>query len=87
MHRECSGFLDYKILCKFKMISALYSWNVFSLETFNNCKVVKHIMIMIYNSHYAYFFILCNIWSTVENYFQKILRPLTSWKKQLPPFY
>ena len=33
-----------------------------------------------------HFFIFCDIWSTVENYFQKILSPLPL-KKSLPPFY
>ena len=33
-----------------------------------------------------HFFIFCDIWSTVENYFQKILSPLPL-KKSLPPFF
>ena len=42
-------------------------------------------------AHYDYdywlwFFIVCDIWSTVENYFQKILSP-HPWKIPLPPFY
>ena len=63
---------------------------VYKLETF---KEVKHIMIMIIAIIYI-FFILCDIWSTVENYFQKILRPpekvhsppLKIQKVQVPPF-
>ena len=53
---------------------------VYKLETF---KEVKHIMIMIIAIIYI-FFILCDIWSTVENYFQKILRPPLPWKNPLP---
>ena len=45
---------------------------VYQLETFKNCKEVKHIMIMTTAITYI-FFILCDIWSTVENFFQKIL--------------
>ena len=56
---------------------------VYKLETFKNCKEVKHIMIMVIAIIYI-FFILCDIWSTVENYSQKILRlPL---KKSTPSF-
>ena len=44
---------------------------VYKLETF---KEVKHIMIMIIAIIYI-FFILLDIWSTVKNYFQKILSP------------
>ena len=51
---------------------------VYKLETFKNCKEVKHIMIIAMN-----FFILY-IW-TVENYFQKILSP-SPLKKSTPPF-
>ena len=47
---------------------------VYKLETFTNCKEVKHIMIMIIVIIYI-FFILCNIWLTVDNYLQKILSP------------
>ena len=47
---------------------------VYKLETFNNFKQVKHIMIMIIAIIYI-FFILCDIWSTVENCFQKIFSP------------
>ena len=53
---------------------------VYKLETFKNCKEVKHIMI---SAIIYIFFILCDIWSIVENYFQKILSPL---KKSTPPF-
>ena len=47
---------------------------VYKLETFENCKEVKHIIIMIIAIIYI-FLILCDIWSTVENYFHKILPP------------
>ena len=57
---------------------------VHKLETFKNCKEVKHIMIMIIAIIYT-FLILCDIWSSIESYFQKILRP--SQKKSAPPFY
>ena len=66
---------------------------VYKLETFKNCKEVKQIMIMIIVIIYI-FFILCDIWSTVEHYLQKILRP--PWKNPplkiqkvqvLPPFF
>ena len=57
---------------------------VYKLDTFKNCKEVKHIMIMVIAIIYICF-ILCDIWSTVENYFQKIFSP--PWKKPLPPFH
>ena len=47
---------------------------VYKLETFKNCQEVKHIMIMIIAIIYI-FFILCDIWSAVQDYFQKILSP------------
>ena len=53
---------------------------VYKLETFTNCKEVKHIMIMIIAIIYS-FFIFSDIWSTVKNYFQKIL----SLPPPLPP--
>ena len=56
---------------------------VYKLEIFKNFKEVKH-MIMIIAIIFI-FFILCDIWSTVENYFQNILR--TPWKNPLPPSY
>ena len=55
---------------------------VYKLETFKNCKEVKHIMIMIIAISYI-FYILCNTRSVVQNYFQKILSP-RPWKN--PPF-
>ena len=63
MHVKFSGsFPDYTIfICKFKIDECLL------LETFKNCKEVKHIMIMII---VIMLFILCDIWSTVQNYFQ-----------------
>ena len=45
---------------------------VYKLKTFKNCKDVKHTMII---TIIFIFFILCNIWSAVENYFQKIHSP------------
>ena len=50
---------------------------VYKFETFKNCRGKAHC-----NYDYCYnlhFFILRDIWSTVENYFQKI--------NPLPPFY
>ena len=44
---------------------------VYKLETLKNCKEVKYIMIMII-AVTCIFFILCDIWSTVVDYFQKI---------------
>ena len=55
---------------------------VYKLETVKNCKEVKHVMIMII-AIICIFLILCDTWWTVENYFQKILRP--PWKNPLPP--
>ena len=56
---------------------------VYKLETFKNRKEVKHIIIMVIAMIYI-FFILCNISSLVENYFQKILsRP----QKSHSPFF
>ena len=55
---------------------------VYKLETFTNCKEVKHIMIMIIVI-ISIFVILWGIWSTIENYFQKILMP--PWKNPPPP--
>ena len=45
MHEELSGrFLDNTIIiCKFKIYECL----VYKMETFENCKEVKHIMIVI----------------------------------------
>ena len=43
---------------------------VYKLETFRNCKEVKHIMIMIIAIIYI-FFILWDIWSAVEITFRK----------------
>ena len=59
---------------------------VYKLETFTNWKDVKHIMIMIIAISYI-FFILWDIWSTVKNYFQKILTPSPQKKSTFPPFY
>ena len=52
MHGEFSGrFPDYTVfICKFKTDWVLYiheTFLVYKLETFKNCKEVKHIMIMI----------------------------------------
>ena len=55
---------------------------VYKLETFENCKEVKHIIIMIIAIIYI-FLILCDIWSTVENYFHKILPPLKKYTHPL----
>ena len=55
---------------------------VYKLETFKNCKEVKHNMIIIIAIRYI-FYILCDTWSIVQNYFQKILSP-RPWKN--PPF-
>ena len=56
---------------------------VYKLKTSRNCKEVKHIMIMIIAIIYI-FVIICDILSTVENYYQKIFRiPL---KKSSPSF-
>ena len=57
---------------------------LYKLEALKNCKEVKHIMIMIIATIYI-FFILYDIWSTVENYFQKIHRP--PWKNPISLFY
>ena len=88
MHVEFPGsFPDYTIfICKFKIDESFFfiqgAFLVYKLETFKNCKEVNHIMIMIIT---YIFFILCGIWSPVENYFQKILSP-HPLKKSIPPF-
>ena len=67
-----------------KLISTFFheTFLIYKFETFKNCKEVKHIDYdYCYNLH---FFILCGIWSTVENYFKRIVRPLQ--KKSTPPF-
>ena len=76
-----SLFANLKLMCAFYHEKFL----VYKLETFKNCKKVN-------KAHYDYdyscnlhFFILCNIWSTVKNYFLKNLRP--PWKNPLSPFY
>ena len=48
---------------------------VYKLETFKNCTEVKQITIIII-ALTCIFFILRDIWSTVENYFQKFFRLL-----------
>ena len=65
-----------------KLMSPSYSWKVFGLQVGDIWKLKQG------KAHYDYdysydlhFFILCDIWSTVENYFQKIL----SHKNPLPP--
>ena len=58
---------------------------VYKLETFTNCKEVKHIMIMIIAIIYS-FFIFSDIWSTVKNYFKKILSLPPPLKNLTPPF-
>ena len=82
------SFPDYTIfICKFKIDESFFfiqgTFLVYKLETFKNCKEVNHIMIMIVT---YIFFILCGIWSPVENYFQKILSP-HPLKNPFPPFY
>ena len=74
------------LLIILSLFTNFYSWKglVYELETFKNCKEVKHVMIMIIAIIYM-FFILCDIWLTVENYFQKILSLLPPLKKSTPP--
>ena len=70
LHNACGIFRKFSW-------SALFiheTFSVYKLETFKNCNEVKHIMIMIIVIIYI-FFILYDIWSTVENYFQNILKP------------
>ena len=55
---------------------------VYKLETFENCKEVKHIMIMII-AIINFFLSYVTFLSTFENFFQKILGPL---KKSTLPF-
>ena len=57
---------------------------VYKLKTFKTCKDVWHIIIIMIIAIIYIFFILCDIWSTVENYFQKILR--SPWKNHSPLF-
>ena len=72
---------------------------LYKLETFKNCKEVKHIIIMIIAIIYI-FFILGDIWSTVENTFRKSSAPpekihfpifthypLKIQKVQVPPLF
>ena len=56
---------------------------VYKLETFKNCKEVKHIGIMIIAI--IYIFLSYVIWSTVENDYKEILRP--PWKNLLSIFF
>ena len=68
-----------------KLTSVLFiheTFLVYKLETFTNCKEVKHIMIMII-AIIHFFFLLWDIGSTVENYYQKILNPYP-WKDPAP---
>ena len=71
-------FLIILSLCaSLKLVGAFIheTFLVYELETFQNCKETKHI-------------ILCDIWLIVENYFQKMLSPPppSSHKKSTPPF-
>ena len=60
---------------------------VYKLETFKNCKDVKRIMIMII-AIICIFLILWDIWSTVENYLQKILcLPPLKFKRCKDPLF
>ena len=56
---------------------------VYKLKTFKTCKDVWHIIIIMIIAIIYIFFILCDIWSTVENYFQKILS--LTLQKSTPP--
>ena len=76
-----SSFANLKLMKAFFFIQGTFL--LYKLETFKNCKEVNHIMIMIVT---YIFFILCGIWSPVENYFQKILSP-HPLKNPFPPFY
>ena len=74
------------LFANLKLMSVFYSWIIFSLQVGDIWSLYGG------QAHYDYdycynlhFFILCDIWSTVENYFQKILRP--PWKSPPPPFY
>ena len=81
LHNACGIFRKFSW-------SALFiheTFLVYKLETFKNCNEVKHIMIMIIVIIYI-FFILYDIWSTVENYFQNMLKPPPPLKKSTPPF-
>ena len=71
-------FLIILSLCaSLKLVGAFIheTFLVYELETFQNCKETKHI-------------ILCDIWLIVQNYFQKMLSPPppSSHKKSTPPF-
>ena len=57
---------------------------VYKLETFTNCKEVKQ---MIMTIAIIYIFLSYEIWSTVENYFQKILIPLPPLEKIYPTLF
>ena len=66
------------LFANLKLMSVFYSWIIFSLQVGDIWSLYGG------QAHYDYdycynlhFFILCDIWSTVENYFQKILRPPT----------
>ena len=74
------------LFANLKLMSVFYSWIIFSLQVGDIWSLYGG------QAHYDYdycynlhFFILCDIWSTVENYFQKILRP--PGKSPPPPFY
>ena len=67
-----------------KLLSAFCSYNIFSFQV-GDIKLwggkAHHDYDSCYNLHFS---ILYDTWSTVENYFQKILRP--PWKHPLPFF-
>ena len=90
LHNACGIFRKFSWL--YYLYLQIWNWwvifyihetfLVYKLETFAICKEVKHIMLILLL--YFTFLFLWDIWSTVENYFQKILSPRPSpWKS--PP--
>ena len=66
-----------------KLMSASYSWNVFSLQVGDiwKCHEVKHIMIMIITIIYTFLFYIISSWKLLSE------NPQASWKNPLPFFY
>ena len=100
MHVEFSGsFRDYTIfICKFKIDECFLllfiheRCLVYKLETFKNCKEVKHIIIMTIAIIYIFYFMwyLINSWKVLSENPQvppeRIHYPLKLEKVQVPPF-
>ena len=86
MHGEISGsFPDYNIfICKFKTDEHFFfheTFLVYKMETFKNCKEVKHIMIMIIDSDFLSYVVFDQQLKITQH-----PPPLKIKKVQVPPF-